>query len=49
MALRLNVVGTVSPSSTTTLNTYSHLWPTAEGKTRVAASELMAQAQRASP
>jgi integrase len=27
--------------ATTTLNTYSHLWPTAEERTRTAASELM--------
>lgn len=31
-------------SATTTLNTYSHLWPTAEDRTRKAASELMKQA-----
>jgi integrase len=29
--------------ATTTLNTYSHLWPTAEDRTRAAASELMKQ------
>jgi integrase len=29
-------------SSTTTLNTYSHLWPSAEDKTRKAASTLAA-------
>jgi len=27
-------------SATTTLNTYSHLWPTAEDRTRAAAGEL---------
>lgn len=31
-------------SATTTLNTYSHLWPTAEDRTRAAASELARQA-----
>ncbi|MFC7501455.1 tyrosine-type recombinase/integrase, partial [Nocardioides sp. GCM10030258] len=31
-------------SASTTLNTYSHLWPTAEDRTRAAASELMKQA-----
>ena len=31
-------------SATTTLNTYSHLWPTAEDRTRAAAADLMAQA-----
>lgn len=31
-------------AATTTLNTYSHLWPTAEDRTRTAASELMRQA-----
>ena len=31
-------------SATTTLNTYSHLWPTAEDRTRKAASGLMRQA-----
>jgi integrase len=30
-----------------TLNTYSHLWPTAEDKTRAAAAELMANAAAA--
>ena len=29
-------------SATTTLNTYAHLWPTAEDKTRAAASEMAA-------
>jgi integrase len=29
-------------SATTTLNTYSHLWPTAEDRTRCAAEELFA-------
>ena len=29
-------------SATTTLNTYSHLWPTAEDRTRRAAEELLA-------
>lgn len=33
-------------SATTTLNTYSHLWSTAEDRTRSAASGLMAQALR---
>jgi integrase len=33
-------------SATTTLNTYSHLWPTAEDRTRAAASGLMQQALR---
>ena len=33
-------------SATTTLNTYSHLWPTAEDRTRAAAANLMAQACR---
>jgi integrase len=28
-------------SATTTLNTYSHLWPTAEDRTRAAAAELL--------
>jgi hypothetical protein len=28
--------------ATTTLNTYAHLWPTAEDRTRTAAGELMA-------
>jgi integrase len=31
-------------SATTTLNTYSHLWPTAEDRTRAAATGLMQQA-----
>jgi integrase len=31
-------------SATTTLNTYSHLWPTAEDRTRNAASALMGEA-----
>lgn len=31
-------------SATTTLNTYSHLWPTAEDRTRAAAAELMIEA-----
>jgi integrase len=35
-------------TATTTLNTYSHLWPTAEDRTRKAASGLMRQALRAS-
>ena len=30
-------------SATTTLNTYSHLWPTAEDRTRAAAAELLRQ------
>ena len=29
-------------SATTTLNTYAHLWPSAEDRTRAAASDLMA-------
>jgi len=33
-------------SATTTLNTYSHLWPTAEDRTRAAAGDLMRQAVR---
>ena len=33
-------------TATTTLNTYSHLWPTAEDRTRAAASDLMQQALR---
>jgi len=33
-------------SATTTLNTYSHLWPTAEDRTRTAAGDLMQQALR---
>ncbi len=36
-------------SATTTLNTYSHLWPTAEDRTRQAASGLLRQALRAAP
>jgi integrase len=35
-------------SATTTLNTYSHLWPTAEDRTRAAAADLMNQAARLS-
>ena len=31
-------------TATTTLNTYSHLWPTAEDRTRSAAADLMRQA-----
>ena len=31
-------------SATTTLNTYSHLWPTAEDRTRKAAQAMMAAA-----
>lgn len=31
-------------SATTTLNTYSHLWPTAEDRTRAAAADLMSTA-----
>ena len=34
-------------TATTTLNTYSHLWPTAEDRTRRAASGLMRQALKA--
>lgn len=30
--------------ATTTLNTYAHLWPTAEDRTRAAAAGLMAAA-----
>jgi integrase len=30
--------------ATTTLNTYAHLWPTAEDRTRAAAADLMASA-----
>ncbi len=30
-------------AATTTLNTYSHLWPTAEGRSRKAAAGLMRQ------
>jgi integrase len=30
-------------SATITLNTYSHLWPTAEDRTRSAAADLMSQ------
>jgi len=33
-------------SATTTLNTYSHLWPTAEDRTRKAAGELLRSALR---
>jgi hypothetical protein len=29
-------------SATTTLSTYAHLWPTAEDKTRAAASKMAA-------
>ena len=36
-------------SATTTLNTYSHLWPTAEDRTRAAAADLMSQAFGAPP
>jgi integrase len=36
-------------TATTTLNTYSHLWPTAEDRTRKAASALMKQALAGSP
>lgn len=36
-------------SATTTLNTYSHLWPTAEDRTRAAAADLMHQARARSP
>jgi integrase len=32
-------------TATTTLNTYSHLWPSAEDRTRKAAAELMRQAR----
>lgn len=35
-------------TATTTLNTYSHLWPTAEDRTRTAAAGLMKQALTAS-
>ena len=35
-------------SATTTLNTYSHMWPTAEDRTRAAAADLMDQAVRLS-
>jgi hypothetical protein len=31
-----------------TLNTYSHLWPTAEDRTRASAADLMNQAVRLS-
>lgn len=31
-------------SATTTLNTYSHLWPTAEDRTRAAAAAMIAEA-----
>jgi integrase len=33
--------------ATTTLNTYAHLWPTAEDRTRTAAAALMVEADRA--
>lgn len=36
-------------SATTTLNTYSHLWPTAEDRTRAPAADLMHQARARSP
>lgn len=36
-------------TATTTLNTYSHLWPTAEDRTRKAASGLMRQALGVEP
>ncbi len=36
-------------SATTTLNTYSHLWPTAEDRTRAAAAGLMRQAMKPRP
>jgi integrase len=36
-------------AATTTLNTYSHLWPTAEDRTREAASALMRQAVGVEP
>lgn len=36
-------------TATTTLNTYSHLWPTAEDRTRAAASGLMKQALSVTP
>ena len=36
-------------TTTTTLNTYSHLWPTAEDRTRAAASDLMRQAFQLPP
>jgi integrase len=32
-------------NATTTLNTYAHLWPTAEDRTRAAAADLMASAE----
>lgn len=35
-------------SATTTLNTYSHLWPTAEDRTRAAAAHLMRDALQSS-
>lgn len=35
-------------TATTTLNTYSHLWPTAEDRTRKAAAGLMRQAMNES-
>jgi hypothetical protein len=31
-------------TATTTLSTHSHLWPTAEDRTRTAASDLMREA-----
>ncbi|HEY2562463.1 MAG TPA: tyrosine-type recombinase/integrase, partial [Acidimicrobiales bacterium] len=34
-------------SATTTLNTYSHLWPTAEDRTRKAAAEMMTAVSKA--
>jgi hypothetical protein len=34
------------PGATTTLNTYSHLWPTAEDRTRKAAEAMLAVATR---
>ncbi|MEP7020823.1 MAG: site-specific integrase [Pseudonocardiales bacterium] len=36
-------------SATTTLGTYSHLWPTAEDRTRVAAADLLASALSCAP
>lgn len=42
--------GLFGPSSaTTTLNTYSHLWPTAEDRTRAAAADLMREARASGP
>jgi integrase len=38
-----------SAATTTTLNTYSHLWPTAEDRTRTAASRLMRDAMTSQP